>query len=64
MIFPPSFICKKKGKKKKNSISKFATLSFRTSTSRESDAIMRSLGIIPDGIDVTIMTVVNTLQSL
>ena len=26
------------------------------------DAIMRSLGIIPDGIDVTIMTVVNTLS--
>ena len=62
MIFPPSFICKKKVKKK--SINKFATLSFRTSTSRESDDIMRSLGIIPDGIDVTIMTVVNTLQSL
>ena len=63
MISPLHLYVKKKGKKK-NSINKFATLSFRTSTSRESDAIMRSLGIIPDGIDVTIMTVVNTLQSL
>ena len=61
MIFSPFIYMLKKAKK----ISKKICDPFMPDLNLQRimpDAIMRSLGIIPDGIDVTIMTVVNTLS--